>query len=715
MKLQLNPSKPLLLLVTVIAVLLGALPLHGAVVGPGGYTNSFGSRPAAADWATFSRSGGSGDIYDVDTDVNANITAAGVATQTTAVAADPPGTAALATWSSVGFYLQTRPTSVRYVALMGKFLNNTGTNATQVRISYLYTLAGSGPAEDTGKGTRVNYSLTGQLNSWTNIPTLNHAGNSNVSLVMTQYLALNWTNGGSLYLLWADDNSPQGGSDAANQIDNFSLRVTSDQPQNFPPTVHLVGPSQSGQIPAGTGLTLQAAASDPNNDVSLVEFFDGTNGLGGIATPPYELVWKNPGTGIHLLTARATDDGGLQATSAVVMLEVVPANAEGFLYPDFTGVSDLRLLGNATIVTNRLRLTPSLAGQRGGAWPPNKVRVKDGFETAFQFQIHQFGNTGADGFAFVIYNGDQPALGISGGGMGYGGLPSSLVVEFDTYYNPEGSDPDGNHVSMHTRGTAPNSTDESAALERATPKVDLSDGGVHLAYIRYSHGQLKVFLDDLGTPLLQPALDLGTLLNLPDGSAWVGFTSSTGADFEDHDILMWAFRPNRPPDLKVSLPGPGPFIVPTNIVLSTTAFDPDGEIMQVKYFANDTWIGSTYAPPFDLSWDNPPAGTYVLSATAADEFGAVSTSPLVETTVFEATQISVAVAEADRSIAVTFATTMGQTYTIQYSSDLLHWSNAIPSIPGSGALMVWRDTGPPVTESSPQTQTQRFYRVSVSP
>ena len=86
--------------------------------------------------------------------------------------------------------------------------------------------------------------------------------------------------------------------------------------------------------------------------------------------------------------------------------------------------------------------------------------------------------------------------------------------------------------------------------------------------------------------------------------------------------------------------------------------------MEVKCFANDTWIGSTYAPPFDLSWENPPAGTYVLSATAADEFGAASTAPLLEVTVFEATQISVVVAEADGSVSVTFATTMGQTYTI---------------------------------------------------
>ncbi len=692
-----------------------AAPVQGAVVGPGGYTNSFGTQPVAMDWATSNHAGTQQDSYDMDSDVNGNITVAGVSSQVNMVAADPPSTAQLATWSSTGYYLQTRPTSVRYVALMGKFVNNTGTNATQVRISYLYTLAGSGPAEDTGKGTRVYYSLTGELNSWTNIPALNHIDNSNASLVMTQYLAINWANGGRLYLLWVDDNSPQGGSDAANQIDNFSLQVTSDQPQNFPPTVNLVVPSKSSQIPAGTSITLKAAASDPNNNVIFVEFFDRTNLLGSATTAPYELAWGNPGTGIHVLTARATDGGGLQATSAVVILEVVPANAEVILYPDFTGVSNLWLLGSAGIVTNRLRLTPSLAGRSGGAWAPEKLAVKDGFETAFQFQIHQFGNTGADGFAFVIYNGDSPVIGSSGGAMGYGGIPSSLVVEFDTYWNPEGADLDGNHVGVHTRGTAPNATDESAALARATPLVDLSDGGVHTVYIRYSHGQLKVFLDDLGTPLLQPTLDLGMLLNLQDGSAWLGFTSSTGADFENHDILTWSFRANRPPQIQLYATGTSPLLVPVALVIGAEGSDPDGDRTQVEFFLTNTSMGTVYGAPYVIPWENPQAGTYVWTAISMDEFGARTTAPALQVPVFAVPRISRVASETNGSLAVEFATTFGQTYTIQYSSDLVNWTNAIPSVLGTGGLTLWHDTGPPGTASPPQAQAQRFYRVFVSP
>src|SRR5256885_8094792 len=110
-----------------VAWLLLAGEVTAASVGSFGYTNDFFTQPPAADWATISRPGFSVDMYDMDTDVNANITASGVTAQTISAPSDPPVVnPAGATWSGQGHYLQTRPSSVRYTALMGKFINNTG-------------------------------------------------------------------------------------------------------------------------------------------------------------------------------------------------------------------------------------------------------------------------------------------------------------------------------------------------------------------------------------------------------------------------------------------------------------------------------------------------------------------------------------------------------------------------------------------------------------
>jgi hypothetical protein len=194
-----------------------------AMVGGLGYTNSFNTQPPAADWATASIAGAGGDNYVVDTDVNANITATAVTVQAMSASGNPPTQSALAVWSSNG-YLQTRPTANRYTALMAKFVNNTGTNWTEITVSYLFTIAGSaGVPEESDKGTRVYYSLSGLANSWINIPALNTTTSANGATAFCTVVPLTWTNAGNLFLLWIDDNAGGSGVDSANQLDNFSL------------------------------------------------------------------------------------------------------------------------------------------------------------------------------------------------------------------------------------------------------------------------------------------------------------------------------------------------------------------------------------------------------------------------------------------------------------------------------------------------------------
>jgi hypothetical protein len=340
--------------------------------------------------------------------------------------------------------------------------------------------------------------------------------------------------------------------------------------------------------------------------------------------------------------------------------------------------------------------------------------VEHGFESAFQFQISQPSSKGADGFAFVIQNNASPLLGNAGAGLGYSSVPNSLAIEFDTFQNPEATDPDANHIGIHSRGSGANSTDESASLARVVPPIDLSDGQIHTVLVRYQGGQLRIFVDDLITPALKLPIDLSTLINLDNGGAWVGFTSATGGEFENHDMLMWSFRPNASPQIQLSA-GTGPYVVPTNIVLSANAFDSDGAIGQVEFFINGDPLGAVEALPFTMLWNNPSAGTHVVTARVTDDWGATAISAAIQVPVFQLPQMQRVMPRSGGGIAFEFPTTAGQTYTVQYSSNLVHWSASVPSINGSGAVLQWHDAGPPVTDSPPATQPQRFYRLAVSP
>jgi hypothetical protein len=145
---------------------------------------------------------------------------------------------------------------------------------------------------------------------------------------------------------------------------------------------------------------------------------------------------------------------------------------------------------------------------------------------------------------------------LPGGFLGYHCIPNSLAVEFDTYNNRNEAyldgclnridaffDPDGNHISVHTLGTAPNSSSESYSRGRRSVSSLLNDGAPHLVQILYQPGTLSVYLDDMVNPfLVVPGLDLTSVLNLDAGRAWLGFTAGTGASFQNHDIVNWNVR-----------------------------------------------------------------------------------------------------------------------------------------------------------------------------
>jgi hypothetical protein len=248
----------------------------------------------------------------------------------------------------------------------------------------------------------------------------------------------------------------------------------------------------------------------------------------------------------------------LAGIAVVVLLSAWPAlgqESSGFSFSDFADTTGLQVIGDATQVGNVLRLTSASPVQTGAVSHFGTQPVSEGFETRFQFQITAPGGVpgcdekvGADGFAFVLQGGDGFALGEGGGGLGYGGVANSLAIEFDTYCNYEFGDPNGNHISVQTTGGQPNSASQAASLGStgASLATNLSDGAVHTVKIAYLRGALKVFLDDLVTPVLQVPVDLANALNLTQGQAWVGFTAATGEGFENLDVLNWSFTQTAP-------------------------------------------------------------------------------------------------------------------------------------------------------------------------
>src|SRR5262249_44360608 len=141
------------------------------------------------------------------------------------------------------------------------------------------------------------------------------------------------------------------------------------------------------------------------------------------------------------------------------------------------------------------------------------------------------------------------------------------AVEFDTFFNGgpgPNHDPNANHVAVQSCGLNPNSADHAATngnspcqlamnFDLALPNegfINLSDGLQHTATTSYTppqagcpacFGIMNVTLDQVNLFSDGVQVNLGTLLNLDNGTAWVGFTGATGAAKEANDILSWNF------------------------------------------------------------------------------------------------------------------------------------------------------------------------------
>jgi uncharacterized repeat protein (TIGR01451 family) len=327
-------------------------------------------------------------------------------------------------------------------------------------------------------------------------------------------------------------------------------------------TVHNGGPNAaealtlSDPLPAGVGFTsVTPSQGTCQESLGTVTCDLGTLANGTNATVAIAVRARTTGTHTNTATVASTTfdpspDNNEDTASTTVNPVSPPPDGECLTYPTFTGASGLNLLGSAAVVGDILRLTPNDFAAQGQAWFSSRMPVAAGFTTDFGFQFTDQAAGGADGITFAIQNASSTAVAASGGSLGYDGISNSLVVELDTFDNGGGfGDPNGNHVAVHSRGTAANGPgpagDSLLGAAELTPVLE--DGAVHRARIVYDPaGTLTIYVDDLATPALTVSVDLDTLLSLESGAAFVGFTAATGAASENHDILDWSYCPGPP-------------------------------------------------------------------------------------------------------------------------------------------------------------------------
>ncbi len=79
----------------------------------------------------------------------------------------------------------------------------------------------------------------------------------------------------------------------------------------------------------------------------------------------------------------------------------------------------------------------------------------------------------------------------------------------------------------------------------------------------------------------------------------------------------------RPPTVNITAPTPGTtYNAPAAVTVTASAADSDGSLSRVDFYADTTLIATAVEAPYDCTWTDVAAGTYVLTAVAYDDSGA---------------------------------------------------------------------------------------------
>jgi len=335
------------------------------------------------------------------------------------------------------------------------------------------------------------------------------------------------------------------------------------------------------------------------------------------------------------------------------------------VFEDFSDLSGFSLHGSATGVGGQLRLTGAFEAQAGSAFLSNPISLAGdaAFSAAFSFQMTNpggqaiYGPTGpldedgpgADGLAFVVAS--APAVGASGQGIGYEGIPNSIGVEFDTWnnspnhpYYPTPSDiygdDDGNHIAVNING------DISSPIGYTPVPTRMNNGALWYAWIDYN-GQttiLEVRLSQSSQRPTAPSITVSRDLALALGDdVYIGFTSATGAAWENHDIVGLQFNNTYDPIMDVPGPSnsapvadagtsaPVEAVSPSGTAVTldgSGSSDPDGDALTYAWSAQGiTFDDATSATPTGSF----PVGATTVSLTVDDGNGETATDDVVVT------------------------------------------------------------------------------------
>ena len=389
-------------------------------------------------------------------------------------------------------------------------------------------------------------------------------------------------------------------------FDNVSVTPAGGPPPNASPTVSLTAPSDGAALTAPAAVTLSANAFDSDGTIAKVDFYAGTTLLGSDTSSPYSFAWNNVPEGTYSLSARATDNLGALATSAAVTIRVTAAPAPTQL-PAGWAKQDIGAVAIAG-TTSFAGGTFTVSGSGADVW---------GTVDEFQFAYHQLTGDGTIVARVASVQNVDPwtKVGIM--------LRQSLTADSAHAFMLVTPAESMKGLAFQRRTTTGGSSTHTAGGNGAVPVwVRLTRSGNTITAFRSPDG---VTWTAVGSDTIPMAATVYAGLAVTSHNAGALATGT----FDNVSITpaVGPPPPNASPTVTLTAPASGTtFAAPATVSLSANAFDTDGTIASVDFYAGTTLLGTDTSSPYSLTWNNVAAGSYSLTARATDNLGAQATS-----------------------------------------------------------------------------------------
>ena len=194
--------------------------------------------------------------------------------------------------------------------------------------------------------------------------------------------------------------------------------------------------------------------------------------------------------------------------------------------PEFNAFGDASYSGDCILLTSESNT------QNGCAWYEELIDFSQPFTHTMNANFGDKDANGADGICLVYQNVSSSYCGISGGGIGALGMPSSAIFEFDTWQNGIYNDPAQDHCAFNINGDM----DHNNSIDGPVTLGNIEDGNDHEIIFTWDPAgdDFELFFD--GTSVLSGSYDIRGNCFGGSNTAYWGYTSATGGSNNNHLI-----------------------------------------------------------------------------------------------------------------------------------------------------------------------------------